>query len=43
MSNAVNCNCASLELADVHALFDVVLRNPNMARNKILSGATHYN
>ena len=43
MSNAVRGTCASLDLADVHALFDAVLGNPTMAKSKILSGATHYN
>ena len=43
MNNALGGTCASLGLADVHILFDEILRNPAMAKSKILRGATHYN
>lgn len=43
MHNAENGTCVSLGLADVHVLFDALLRNPAMAKSRILRGATHYN
>ena len=43
MNNAVKGSCASLDLADVHGLFDALLSNPMMTNSRILGGATHYN
>ena len=43
INNAVGDNCASLGLADVHVLFDALLRNPTLAKSNISRGATHYN
>lgn len=43
ISNAVSGSCASLGLADVHVLFDALLRNPTVAKSNISRGATHYN
>ena len=43
MNNALSGTCASLDVADVHILFDELLRNPAMAKSGILRGSTHYN
>jgi tetratricopeptide (TPR) repeat protein len=42
MSNAAATNCDTLGYAEVDALFDSLLRNPNMVRNSALRGAAHY-
>lgn len=42
LNNAASGTCAPIGLADVHGLFDELIRNPSMAKSNTLIGATHY-
>ncbi len=42
ISNAADASCDALGYAETDALFDSLLRNPNMARISALRGAAHY-
>lgn len=42
ISNAATSKCTALGFAEVHALFDALLRNPVMVKSDTLRGATRY-